>query len=126
MTVTAVQSLAQLATTFPGILDLAGRVNGRTLTEYRRDVSHYLRFCHGEGRDSGEPHSLRAWRVDMAEKTRLSPNTINRRLAAVKRIIRATAMLGELPLDIAHGFSLSSPCRSRLYARGYAQTSASQ
>ncbi len=109
MTATSVQTLSEITQHFSGLLDLAGRVNSRTLTEYRRDVSLYLRFCQPEGRVPDEPQSLRAWRVHMADHTRLSPNTINRRLAAVKRVVRATALLGDLPLDIAHGFSLVEP-----------------
>ncbi|ETW96638.1 MAG: hypothetical protein ETSY1_25815 [Candidatus Entotheonella factor] len=119
MTATSVQSLSELAGHFPGLLDLAGRVNARTLTEYRRDIHLYLSFCRREGRDAREPQSLRAWRADMADQTSLSPNTINRRLAAVKRVVRATALLGDLPMDVAHGFSLVesvqvAPLRARL------------
>jgi integrase/recombinase XerD len=121
MTATHVQTLAEIGQHFSGILDLAGRINARTLTEYRRDVHRYLAFCRGENREPGVPQSLRAWRVEMADHTRLSPNTINRRLAAVKRVIRTTALLGDLLMDIAHGFSLVepvqvAPLRARLRA----------
>jgi integrase/recombinase XerD len=119
MSATQVQTLAKIGQHFAGILDLAGRVNARTLTEYRRDLHLYLTFCQGEHREPSVPQSLRAWRGAMAEHTRLSPHTINRRLAAVKRVIRATALLGDLPMDVAHGFSLVEPVqvgllRSRL------------
>ncbi len=119
MTATAVQSLAELAEYFSGLLDLAGRVAARTLTEYRRDVQLYLTFCQSRSQEPLDPQSLRGWRTEMVDHTRLSPNTINRRLAAIKRVVRATAMLGELPMDVAHGFVLIepvqvSPLRARL------------
>jgi len=47
MTVIQVQTLAEIGQQFSGILDLAGRINARTLTEYRRDVHLYLTFCQG-------------------------------------------------------------------------------
>ncbi len=119
MTTTSVPTLTVLAEQFPGLLDLAGRVTARTLTEYRRDVNRYLVFCLIENREPREPQSLRAWRADMADHTALSPNTINRRLAAVKRVVRSTALLGDMTMDVAYGFSLVesvqvSPLRARL------------
>ncbi len=119
MTATSVPALSVLAEHFSGLLDLAGRVTTRTLVEYRRDTHLYLVFCIIESREPNEPQSLRAWQADMADHTTLSPNTINRRLVAIKRVIRSTALLGDLSMDVAHGFSLVEPVqvstlRSRL------------
>jgi hypothetical protein len=91
---------------FPGWLDLAGRVSSRTLTEYRYDATHYLAFCTDAGLAPLEADSLRAWRHYMIDATQLSPNTINRRLAAIKRLAKASAILKQLPADAAHEFTL--------------------
>jgi integrase/recombinase XerD len=91
---------------FPGWLDLAGRVSSRTLTEYRYDATHYLTFYTDAGIAPLEANSLRAWRHHMIDATELSPNTINRRLAAIKRLAKASAILKQLPADAAHEFSL--------------------
>jgi integrase/recombinase XerD len=82
-------STARIRTVFPGWLDLAGRVSSRTLAEYRYDASQ------------------------------LSPNTINRRLAAIKRLAKASAILKRLPAATAQEFSLVenaqvAPLRHRL------------
>jgi hypothetical protein len=42
----------------------------------------------------------------MVEQTRLLPNTINRRLAAMQSLVKATAALGSLPKARAYEFSL--------------------
>jgi integrase/recombinase XerD len=99
-------STARIRAVFPGWLDLAGRVSSRTLTEYRYDATHYLTFCTDAGLAPLEADSLRAWRHHMIDATELSPNTINRRLAAIKRLAKASAILKQLPADAAHEFTL--------------------
>ncbi|ETW92201.1 MAG: hypothetical protein ETSY1_44700 [Candidatus Entotheonella factor] len=115
----AATSTASIRRLFPGWLDLAGRVSGRTLTEYRLDATHYLIYCAAADVEPLDAESLRAWRNHMVEGTQLSPHTINRRLAAIKRLTKASAVLKELPSAIAHEFSLVenaqvSPLRHRL------------
>lgn len=106
MTPRANASTARIRTIFPGWLDLAGRVSSRTLTEYRYDAARYLSFCAVEKMRPLDADSLRAWRNHMIDATDLSPNTINRRLAAIKRLAKASAVLKEVPADAAHAFSL--------------------
>lgn len=99
-------STARIRTVFPGWLDLAGRVSSRTLAEYRYDAANYLEFCSDTKVEPLDADSLRSWRNHMIETSELSPNTINRRLSAIKRLTKASAILKQLPADVAHEFSL--------------------
>jgi integrase len=47
----------------------------------------------------------------MVDGTTLSPNTINRRLNAVKALVKATAALGHLDTGLAYEFSLVEKCK---------------
>ncbi len=114
MPATTVRSIAKLVEAFPGLLDLAGGVAARTLTEYRRDLSLYVAFCCTNNHEPRDAQSLRTWRAHMVDHTQLSPNTINRRLAAVKRVIRATSILGEIPIETAHAFAMVEPVKVSL------------
>jgi site-specific recombinase XerD len=98
-------ALATLAETFPGLLELAGTLNASTLLEYRRDAALYLAWCGDDRQKAQRPETLRAWRTHLVQQTRISPNTINRRLSAVKRLVRAGARAGLLPPDVAFTFS---------------------
>lgn len=82
---------------------LTGQLACRSLTEYQRDLSIYLRFC-GELHTALEAASLARWRVHLAQETRLSPYTINRRLAAVKRVVAEAASQGYLDGVVAEAF----------------------
>jgi integrase/recombinase XerD len=118
MTVPAT-STARIRAVFPGWLDLAGRVSSRTLAEYRYDATNYLTFCADWDVDPLDADSLRAWRHHMIDASTLSPNTINRRLAAIKRLVKASAILKRLPAATAQEFSLVenaqiAPLRHRL------------
>ena len=99
-------STASIRAVFPGWLDLSGRVSSRTLAEYRYDATNYLTYCTDMGTDPLDADSLRAWRNHMIDASNLSPNTINRRLAAIKRLAKASAILKHLPAAIAQEFSL--------------------
>lgn len=105
--------LARVARVFPGILDLSGAMAERTLNEYRLDGGQYLRYCERVGHDPLDAASLRAWRQAMVDDTRMSPNTINRKLAALKRLVRASAEVGALPAELAHHVSLIRPVQVR-------------
>jgi len=99
-------STARIRVVFPGWLDLAGRVSSRTLAEYRYDATNYLTFCADMGIEPLHADSLRAWRNHMIDASKLSPNTINCRLAAIKRLVKASAILKRLPAATAQEFSL--------------------
>src|SRR5215471_5170344 len=55
---------------------------------YRRDIAAYQCFAEQRALDVMNPQTLRLWRDWMLSQTRMSSNTINRMLAAVKRIMQ--------------------------------------
>jgi len=88
-----------LAPSLPALPDLtllAGQLAPASLMGYRRDVTLYQAFC-----ATAQPPlpplaapSLARWRTHLAQTTRLSPHTLNRRLAAVKCLVREAAAQG--------------------------------
>ena len=82
---------------------LAGQLAPASLAGYRRDVALYLRFC-GEPQTALQAASLARWRTHLAQATRLSPHTINRRLAAVKRLLQEAAAQGYVASATAEAF----------------------
>ena len=82
---------------------LAGQLAPASIAGYRRDVALYLRFC-GEPQTALQPASLARWRTHLAQATRLSPHTINRRLAAVKRLLQEAATQGYVEAATAEAF----------------------
>jgi integrase/recombinase XerD len=114
-------SAANVCAVFPGWLDLASRVSRRTLAEYRYDATRYLAFCAEMDLTPLDADALRTWRNHMVDASGLSPNTMNRRLATVKRLAKASAILKRLPAATAHEFALVenaqlAPLRHRLRA----------
>jgi integrase len=84
---------------------LAGQLAPASLAGYRRDVALYLRFC-GEPQTALQAASLARWRTHLAQHTRVSPHTINRRLAAVKRLVGEAAAQGYVDSATAEAFRL--------------------
>lgn len=113
------RDIALLQTIFPGFEALAGRHTTRTTEEYTWDAIVYLRFCHFDADHALKPATLRAWRAYMVDETTLSPNTINRRLIAIKTLVKASAIVGAIKHTLAYEFSLVervqiAPLRERL------------
>lgn len=77
---------------------LAGHLAPSSIAMYRRDVAAYQEYASKAGLDALDARSLAAWRdslaLDSDPETQLSPNTINRQLAAVKRIIKQASTRG--------------------------------
>jgi integrase/recombinase XerD len=82
---------------------LTGQLAPSSLVGYRRDVTRYLHFC-GDEQPADEAASLARWRTFMAQDTRLSPSTINRRLAAIKRLVLEAASQGFVDKTAAEAF----------------------
>jgi integrase len=82
---------------------LAGQLAPSSLAGYRRDVTRYLHFC-GDAQAAGAAASLARWRTFMAQDTRLAPATINRRLAAIKRVVAEAASQGYVDGVVAEAF----------------------
>jgi integrase len=70
---------------------------------YTRDFAAYAQFA-GDSVKVVEPSTLARWRAHLAQETTKSPNTINRMLSAVKRIMREAASQGYLSHEVATAF----------------------
>lgn len=66
----------------------AGIVNGRTRTEYQRDVVQYLEHCQATG--SALAEGLESWKAEM-KAAGLSVASVNRKLSGVKTVLRRAA-----------------------------------
>ena len=73
---------------------LAGQCAPSTISMYQRDAAAYIAWCKSAGVAPVDSISLARWRTHLATATTMSPNTINRMLSAVKRIVREGASQG--------------------------------
>ena len=81
-----------LAQPLPSVDELlAGQLSPSSIAMYRRDVAAYSSWAQGQGLPTLSPATLAAWRDDLAINTMMSPNTINRMLSAVKRLVKEAA-----------------------------------
>jgi integrase/recombinase XerD len=70
---------------------LAGQLAESSIAMYKRDVAAYVEYAEAQGLDPLHPLTLAAWRDSLALDSSMSPNTINRMLSAVKRIVKQAA-----------------------------------
>ena len=82
---------------------LAGQLAPSSIAMYQRDYRAYLSFA-GPLHESLQAPTLARWRTVLAQETAMSPNTINRMLSAVKRIMREAAAQGYISHEIAAAF----------------------
>lgn len=82
---------------------LAGQLAPSSMAMYERDFRAYLTFA-GTFLIAVRPETLARWRAHLAQETTKSPNTINRMISAVKRLMREAAVQGYLPHETAHQF----------------------
>ena len=82
---------------------LAGQLAPASIAMYKRDFRAYVVFA-GSPEAALDPPTLARWRGELAAHTTLSPNTINRMLSAVKRMIGAAAAQGYLSAETAAAF----------------------
>ncbi len=82
---------------------LAGQLAPTSIAIYARDVRAYLRFA-GDPAAALDAATLARWRAHLAANTLLSPHTINRMLATVKRLVKEAAIQGHLDQDVAKAF----------------------
>lgn len=101
--------LARTTTTLPALpfrVDmLAGQLAPSSIAMYERDMRAYLAFA-GDADAAVKAETLARWRTHLAQQTNLSPNTINRMLSAVKRVMTEAAAQGYLPTEQAAAFQL--------------------
>ncbi len=86
---------------------LAGQLAPSSIDMYRRDFAAYVEFA-GSPPAALDAAVLARWRAYLANETTLSPNTINRMLSAVKRLIREAAAQGYIDHEVAASFDLVS------------------
>jgi integrase/recombinase XerD len=84
---------------------LAGQLAPSSIAMYERDFRAYLDFA-GSVEVALHSETLGRWRAHLANETTLSPNTINRMLSAVKRLMQEAAAQGYIDRDQADGFRL--------------------
>ncbi|MCC6456469.1 MAG: tyrosine-type recombinase/integrase [Caldilineaceae bacterium] len=82
---------------------LAGQLAPSSIAMYTRDFAAYIEYA-GDRTIALDPTTLARWRAHLAQATDKSPNTINRMLSAVKRILREAATQGYLSHEIATAF----------------------
>ena len=83
---------------------LAGQVAESTIKMYRRDFAAYAKFA-GGFEQAMQPETLARWRAHLAQETESSPNTINRMLSAVKRLMQEAAQQGYTTHERAEQFA---------------------
>lgn len=82
---------------------LAGQLAPSSIAMYSRDFEAYIKYV-GDAQLALDPTSLARWRAHLAQSTDKSPNTINRMLSAVKRIMREAASQGYMSHESASAF----------------------
>ena len=82
---------------------LAGQLAPSSMAMYRRDFEAYLRFA-GSADAAVDAATLARWRTHLAQETAMSPNTINRMISAVKRLMREASIQGYVPAATAAAF----------------------
>ncbi len=113
-TALATSSGAQLAQFQFDTSILAGQVAPSTVAMYKRDFAAYVVFA-GDFAAAMQPETLARWRTALAEGTKKSPNTINRMLSAVKRLMREAAQQGYV-VPIPAGASVQEVQRAKAEA----------
>ncbi|MBK8796180.1 MAG: tyrosine-type recombinase/integrase [Anaerolineales bacterium] len=82
---------------------LAGQLAPSSIAMYQRDFTAYAAFA-GDLAALLDAATLARWRTHLAQETEMSPNTINRMLSAVKRLMREAAAQGYIPHAAADAF----------------------
>ncbi|MBK8049233.1 MAG: tyrosine-type recombinase/integrase [Anaerolineales bacterium] len=82
---------------------LAGQLAPSSINMYRRDFATYMAYA-GSFLAAIDPVTLARWRAHLANETEMSPNTINRMLSAVKRLMREAASQGYVDVELAAAF----------------------
>jgi integrase/recombinase XerD len=98
------------ALTLPSPFDasmLAGQLAPSSIAMYQRDFAAYAAFA-GSVTALLDASTLARWRTHLAQETAMSPNTINRMLSAVKRLLREAAVQGYVTHEVATAFDAIS------------------
>lgn len=82
---------------------LAGQLAPSSVAMYTRDLEAYCAFA-GSPAAVVQASTLARWRAHLAQNTSKSPNTINRMISAVKRLMREASAQGYIPASLAQEF----------------------
>jgi len=105
---TVTDAEAALAVTSPFDASmLAGQLAPSSIAMYQRDFAAYAAFA-GSVDALLSASTLARWRAHLAQETDMSPNTINRMLSAVKRLMREAAVQGYVAHEVAAAFDAIS------------------
>ncbi|MFN3333863.1 MAG: tyrosine-type recombinase/integrase [Caldilinea sp.] len=86
---------------------LAGQLAPSSIAMYQRDFAAYAAFA-GNVTALLDAATLARWRTHLAQETDMSPNTINRMLSAVKRLMREAATQSYVTHEVAAAFDAIS------------------
>ena len=89
---------------WPDPVILTGHLAPTSLVKYQQALRAYLAFC-GTPAQALQATSLARWRTYLAQATTFSPHTINRLLAAVKRLVKEAAAQGYVDAVTAAAFA---------------------
>jgi integrase len=89
---------------WPEAAILTGHLAPASLVKYHQALRAYLAFC-ATPVQAFQATSLARWRTHLAQHTTLSPHTINRLLAAVKRLVKEAAAQGYVDVGTAAAFA---------------------
>src|SRR4051794_31452088 len=84
---------------------LAGQLASSSIAQYRRDMAPYGAWCAAHDASPLDAVTLARYRAALAGDTALSPATINRRIAAIKRLVKEGAIQGHISADVAAQFA---------------------
>ena len=90
--------------TWPAPTILTGHLAPSSLVKYHQALRAYLAFC-ATPAQAFHATSLARWRTHLAQHTTLSPHTINRLLASVKRLVKEAAAQGYVDVGTAAAFA---------------------
>lgn len=76
-----------------------------SIAMYRRDVLAYRTYAEQAQLDVLDPQTLMQWRDDLLDQTTMSPNTINRMLSAVRRLMREAATRERISEEVEAKFA---------------------
>lgn len=83
---------------------LAGQLRASSIAVYSRNALAYCDWATSRRKNPLKPATLGDWREYLATQTMLSPHTIHRMLAAVKRLMKEAAARDKLKPAIAEAF----------------------
>ena len=93
-----------MAARWPDAKLLQARLAPTTARAYASEIAAYVRFCQAASAAPGQAASLARWRAHLVAQA-LRPQTVNRKLAAVKQLVRAGAEAGDVDAATAQAFA---------------------